>query len=283
MPRPKPAPVPALAITKYEPPPESADLAAAVAREVAIASTADYSRVAELLVACKRMIRQIEEHYARVKRPIADALAEVRRLEGEQLAPYEAYVEAADPQLKAWKRAEYARVEAQRRKDQAEADARAREQRKAEIADLKAVAKQAETPELRRAFQAEARDLAARPVAAAIIEAAPAVPKVAGFTFTRRSAGEVEDLSRFVVAVAAEVLRPSLITNLQVARAASDKPGILAAQTVLAFLDGFGSAPVEALQIQPAWLTQKATELGERLGQIFPGLRHVWREGTQGR
>lgn len=146
----------------------------------AIRSDADYAAGWTLLTSIDSFKKRATAHYMRWKRPVKFLHDKVLTLEHEHLDERIAVRAALAKRLTTYKaeKDRLARLEQQRQ--QAEADAAARRIREEEVAALRRVAEAEAEPSMSAAFTQQAEAMAALPVIATEVLAAPATPKVRG-------------------------------------------------------------------------------------------------------
>lgn len=209
-----------------------------------IENAADAQAAATYLRQIRQAIRRIKAHYVDVRRPVNEALKDLKRQEEEKLAPFLIAEEAVDGPLISWRLADKQRVEQERRAQLAEAREVEVQRREVEVNGLLKAAEQAKGTE-RTILKMQARALQVAPVTPRITEPVAEETKLAGVPLVEYWSADVRDLALLVQAVAA------------------------------------GHAPLSAIQPNQKWLDEQANAFRAELS--YPGVVAVVEYGQRAR
>jgi hypothetical protein len=161
------------------------------------------------LVMVKRLKRAGETHYELLKAPFNKVRQMILGWESEDVGAWETEEKRLSRLITAWRNEQLQREEAKRQEQQRLLDEQARRERETQVAQVKRVAEQAPTPEVKAALEIEAESLAAAPVPVPVATIESEIPITPGLSFTKSYRAEIvgdPDLMKFVKAIAAKKL-----------------------------------------------------------------------------
>lgn len=179
-----------------------------ICERYAVQSALDYEHAGEILRGIKALKRRIEDHYARIMKPLNAARKVILDMQTADLTPVKRASDALAAQLLLWEVSERERVKA----SLAEARAAAEAERETAVATLR---------ELGATHEA---DRVAKSPVILLPVSSPDIPKVEGLSKTVRYSAEVTDFAALVTAVATgtvplDALKPNLTFLNERARA----------------------------------------------------------------
>ena len=250
--------------TRYEADDEE-HAAITAARALVVTDAASYAAAGAMVVGLKRVLRNVESHYEKIKKPINALRAIVLGMEKTDSDIVQKAIDTIEPKAKAWKFEQDAKDAAERRRLQAIEDEKVRKQQAEAAAAMQRVAKAEPDPTMRKALTQEARAIAKAPVAAARMEMPSSVPVVGGLSYTTRYKAEVFDAELLALAVARDILAKRFKGNWEKALAVIDAT----------------EGPFNALVANMPYLNDRATRDKDTLN--IAGVRVVKDTGMVGR
>jgi len=222
---------------------------------VRVASGEERLAATEHLKGVRLLKKRVEEHYQRIKRPLLDAIQNVRDMEAEDLRP----ILQADAHLTgivtAYDRQERERAEAENRRRQAVAEEEAKRRREEEAEAIRRTAKEATDRATKLALNRQAKAVAAAPPVVRDVEVErPDLSGAQGVGSRTTHKARVSDPAKAILAAAAsEMLRLVLMSNGNVG----------AARDVLVPFIGTGTPlPFSCLRLHEPALNDLAKQLG---------------------
>jgi hypothetical protein len=216
-------------------------------RQTALAriETSEQAQDAGLLLReVRTAIRVIKAKYLAIRKPVNDALKDIKKQEERDLRPYEQAELHVNAPLIAWQIRDRERVENERKAALERAKAEEQASRAAAVAELDAAAAAAKGTH-KTIFKAQAKALRTAPLVPRVTEPMAEATKIKGVTLREYWYAEVTDLAMLVQAVAA------------------------------------GRAPLSCLQANQEFLDEQADSLRKELS--YPGVTATYRHGQRAR
>ena len=216
------------------------------AHECAITDKATQARGWEIRKCLGSTRRNAVSWYEELRKPFRAVAEAIIGLQDRDVVPITEAEHVLGEKLIAYEKKAKAEEEEERKAKQAIADAEARAAQLRAAAAMQTVADAEPDPGVKAALTREATGIAKAPVAAASVTVASRRASVRGAGVTERHTGELLNKMEFVKAVVA------------------------------------GRIPLDAVDVRQSWIDDKARELKEQLGVVFPFLKHVKHDGTRG-